>query len=360
MYVLRPHVLSVEVCVRLYGMNPAGPEVGSGSRVMTEPGQRGMAFSAYARSAAMSARCAKAEKGRKARRARRRPSEKRFMSLRINRPVSPFNPAFDSPLHVHDVAEAGHGEQLRGHRAVGGGLAVDEHGLVLVRQQLRQLALDGVERRVERAGDVAFGAAEVGLGADVEDHHLRAVEDHLRGDGRRDLGVAARGARDADGATRLQNAECRRQNDQEPPSLHFCIPHSAFCIHNHSNSNSARTSPTSVPATLRSAQSRKRCSSAAPASTPRSSSVLMITGSRPRVIDPSFTFKAMPMAASSATTSRPVNPGAAPMAYNPSAPSLATRSPPNACISGVVMLHAPATWYGFEVIASTTCAALSA
>ena len=84
------------------------------------------------------------------------------------------------------------------------------------------------------------------------------------------------------------------------------------------------------------------------------------TGSRPRVIDPSFTFKAMPMAASSATASRSVNPGAAPMAYNPSAPSLATRSPPNACISGVVMLHAPATWYGCEVIASTTCAALSA
>src|SRR5215467_15686018 len=105
MYVLRPHVLSVDVCVRLYGMKPAGPEVGSASTVISEPGQRGMALSAYARSVAMSARCAKAEKGR---RVKRRQSERRFMSLRINRPIPPFNPSFDAPGHVHDVAEAGH------------------------------------------------------------------------------------------------------------------------------------------------------------------------------------------------------------------------------------------------------------
>src|SRR5205085_8939194 len=99
-------------------MKPAGPVVGSGSSVITEPGQRGMAFSAYARSVARSARCAKAEKGR---RARRTPSERRFMSLRINRPIPVFNPAFDPPLDVHDVAEAGDGEEFRRQRAVRGG-----------------------------------------------------------------------------------------------------------------------------------------------------------------------------------------------------------------------------------------------
>src|SRR6476619_5107558 len=111
------------------------------------PGQRGMALAAYARSVPRSARWAAAVRAMNVTRV---PSESRFMSLRINRPIPPFNPRFEPALHVHHVAEARDAEQFGGERAVGGRRSVYEHGLVLVRQKLRQLALDGVQRRVER------------------------------------------------------------------------------------------------------------------------------------------------------------------------------------------------------------------
>ena len=88
---------------------------------------------------------------------------------------------------------------------------------------------------------MAFRPAEVGLGADVEHDDLLAVENHLRRDGRRDLGEAAFGARDADGAAAGQG-----DGGDNEQLAHYSI----------SNSNSARTSPTSVPVTLRSGQSR--------------------------------------------------------------------------------------------------------
>src|SRR6185503_7379135 len=92
----------------------------------------------------------------------------RFMSLRINGPIPLFNPAFESAVDVHHVAEAGHGEELRGQRAVRGVLAVYEHGHLLVGKELGQLPLDGIERGAEGAGDVPLRSPVPFRRADVE------------------------------------------------------------------------------------------------------------------------------------------------------------------------------------------------
>src|SRR5438067_5692310 len=133
-------------------------------------GQRTSALVTYARMAAMSmGGAAWAESGSAAASAAKTSG---FMSLRINGPIPLFNPSFQAAVDVYDVAEAGHGEQLRRQRAVGGVVAVHEHGHVLVGKELGQLAFDRIERRAERTGDVPLRPAVTLRRADVEDDHL--------------------------------------------------------------------------------------------------------------------------------------------------------------------------------------------
>src|SRR5437764_2062399 len=111
-----------------------------GSTVMTESGHFASACFAKLRRAAMSTNGA-ADADAHTRSAAR---EKTifFMLARVNSAIAAFNPAADSALEVHDVAEAGDGKQLRRDRAVGRALAVDENRLTLIRQQLRELTFD--------------------------------------------------------------------------------------------------------------------------------------------------------------------------------------------------------------------------
>src|SRR5436309_9844262 len=98
-----------------------------------------------------------------------------FMLARVNSAIAAFNPAADAAFDVHDVSESGHRQQLRRDGAVGGALAVHEDGLVLIRQQLRQLALDRSERSAQRSGDVPV-RSEISLGGtDIEHDDLRRV-----------------------------------------------------------------------------------------------------------------------------------------------------------------------------------------
>src|SRR2546428_5166896 len=82
--------------------------------------------------------------------------------LRIHRAITFVHPPFDSAGDVHDVAESCDGEQLGRHFAVGGCLAVDQHGLILIRQQLRELPLNRLERRVDGAGTVTIRPTKCG------------------------------------------------------------------------------------------------------------------------------------------------------------------------------------------------------
>src|ERR1051325_7378564 len=99
-----------------------GPPWLIGSIVRTGFGQRVIAFVTYARSAVMSTGAAWAERGR----ARAAARMSRFMSLRINRAVSLFNPCLDAAVDGHDVAESRHAEELGRERPVGVVLAVHE------------------------------------------------------------------------------------------------------------------------------------------------------------------------------------------------------------------------------------------
>src|ERR1051325_4724377 len=199
---------------------------------MTPSGQRERLLAAYDFSGAnWSSICACAPAQTRSVAKRRR---ERFISLRINSPISPFNPSLESAGDVDDVAEAGQLQELGRQRAVRVAVAVHDHGVVLIRQELRQLPLDRIERRAQRSRDVPLGAAIVRQRADVEDHHLPRVEDHFVGDGGSDFGVAAGGRRNADGlAGEKQKAEGRKQK---------------CSLHKISNSNSALTSPTTAPA----------------------------------------------------------------------------------------------------------------
>src|SRR4051812_10516999 len=94
----------------------AGPVWLIGSMVRTGLGQRAIAFVTYARSAVLSTERSWAERGRASVSAAARRS--RFMSLRINRAVSLFNPCLEAAVDGHHVAEAGHAEELRRQRAV--------------------------------------------------------------------------------------------------------------------------------------------------------------------------------------------------------------------------------------------------
>src|ERR1019366_4487429 len=143
---------------------------------------------------------------------------------------------------------------------------------------------DHVERSIDGSGDVPFRATIVCRGAHIDHDDLLAVEDHFRRHRRRDLAETAARFRDADGVAGRQKAErrekkCSADLHAKPACDHFCLLLSAFCLHKISKSNSARTSPTIAPATFATGSFRKGCRSGAMAmSTPRSSSVLRITG----------------------------------------------------------------------------------
>src|SRR5216684_1850433 len=236
----------------------------------------------------------------------------------MNSAIAAFNPFLDAAADVYHVPEAGNREELRGHRAVGRRLTVDEHSLVLVGQQFRQMHLDRVEGCAYGARDVPLRSAIGIRGSDVDDHDLLAVENHLRRNGGGNLGIAAARLRDADGAAGRQKDEGRKQKCSAEPRFvsrrYFCLLpsafcfSSAFCLHNISSSKSARTSPTTVPTTLVTGIRRNGCNSGESSTpAPRISSVFRITGLRPRPIDPSWILRAMPTATSSATRMRPVN-----------------------------------------------------
>src|SRR3954471_24706243 len=155
-------------------MKPLGPSWPRGATVIFASGHFASARDAKFVSAALSvgARCAMTQKGMRAstvaRSARFMVNSYRtgFKSLRVNSAVAAFNPFLDAAVHVDDVAEAGHAQQLRRHRALLAGLAVNEHGLVLVRQQFGQAHLDGVERGADRSRNVPLGATIRGRRAD--------------------------------------------------------------------------------------------------------------------------------------------------------------------------------------------------
>src|SRR6476646_7856705 len=148
-------------------MKPRGPSWPTGATVIFASGHFASDRDAKLVSAALSvgARCAMTQKGRRASTvavsARFIVNSYRtgFKSLRVNSAVAAFNPFLDSAVDVHDVAEAGHAQQLRRNRAVLARLAVNEHGLILIRQQFRQPHLDGLERRAESPRDVSLGSA---------------------------------------------------------------------------------------------------------------------------------------------------------------------------------------------------------
>src|SRR3954451_21036817 len=131
-------------------MKPLGPSWPRGATVIFASGHFASARDAKFVSAALSvgARCAMTQKGMRAsevaRSARFIVNSYRtgFKSLRVNSAVAAFNPFFDAAVHVHDVAEAGHAQQCPADHTFRAGLAVNEHGLVLIRQQLRQPQLD--------------------------------------------------------------------------------------------------------------------------------------------------------------------------------------------------------------------------
>src|SRR5438270_2617859 len=207
MYVLRWQLESLDSCESWYSTKPLGPSRPTGSTVIFASGHFASDRDAKLISAPLSvgARCARTQKGMRASTvavsARFIVNSYRtgFKSLRVNSAVAAFNPFLDSAVHVYDVAEAGYAQQLRRDRAILAGLAVNEDGLVLIRQQLGEPHLDGLERRADRSRNVSLGTAIRGRRPDVDDNDLLAVENHFRGDGRRDLGVAASGLRNADG-----------------------------------------------------------------------------------------------------------------------------------------------------------------
>src|SRR5207302_8365951 len=219
MYVLRWQLESLDSCESWYSTKPLGPSRPTGSIVIFASGHFASDRDAKLVRAPLSvgARCARTQKGMRASTvavsARFIINSYRtgFKSLRVNSAVAAFNPFLDAAVDVHDVAEAGHAQQLRRHRSLLAGLAINEHGLVLIRQQFGQPHLDGLERRADRPRNVSLGTAICGRWPDVDDHNLLAVENHLRGDGRRDLRVAAAGPRHADRtASAKQKAEGRR------------------------------------------------------------------------------------------------------------------------------------------------------
>src|SRR5204862_6654559 len=224
---------------------------------MIASAQRDMLFAAYDLSGASGSFICACEAVQTRSVARKR--SVRFISLRINSPISPFNPGLNSAGDVDDVAEAGELKQLRRQRAVGIAVAIHEHGLVLIRQELRQLPLGRLERDRQRSRDVPLRPAIPPRGTDVEDDDLPRVEDHFIRDRRRHLGEAAGGGGDADGLTsEKQKAEGRRQKAEvrsclSPRALsYFCLLPSAFCLHKTSKENCACTSPTTVPLRFRS------------------------------------------------------------------------------------------------------------
>src|SRR5437763_7022552 len=189
-------------------MKPRGPSWPRGATVIFASGHFASDRAAKFVSAALSvgARCAMTQKGMRAstvaRSARFIVNSYRtgFKSLRVNSAVAAFNPFLDAAVDVHHVAEAGHAQQLRRHRAVLARLAVNEHGLILIRKQFGEAHLDRLERRADRPWNVSLGTAIRRRRPDVDDDDLLGVENHLRRNRRRDLRVAAGGLRNADSA----------------------------------------------------------------------------------------------------------------------------------------------------------------
>src|SRR3954451_17943812 len=164
-------------------MKPLGPSWPRGATVIFASGHFASARDAKFVSAALSvgARCAMTQKGMRASTAARSARfivnsyRSGFKSLRVNSAVAAFNPFLDAAVHVHDVAEAGHAQELRRDRSLLAGLAVNEHGLVLVRQQLGQPHLDSGHRRAHPPPPAHLGAAIRRSWASVRGGDLLAV-----------------------------------------------------------------------------------------------------------------------------------------------------------------------------------------
>src|SRR5947209_9788583 len=132
MYVLRWQLGSLDSCVSMYSVKPRGPSWPTGATLIFASGHFASDRDAKLVSAPLSvgARCARTQKGMRASDAARSARfivnsyRTGFKSLRVNSAVAAFNPFLDSAVDVHDVAEAGHAQQLRRNRAVLAALAV--------------------------------------------------------------------------------------------------------------------------------------------------------------------------------------------------------------------------------------------
>ena len=211
-------------------------------------------------------------------------------SLRVNSAIAAFNPALQAAADVDDVPEAGHGQQLRREGAVG-------------RRCRRTRARSGSGRGAAPAAGARWCRTERSARRrcvlpdrdtlrrpDVEDDDLVAS----RGSSRSPRSARPRRTRRASWRRRRSSRQAseRQSAEQRRAVISRLITNSS--------SNSARTSPTSVPAMIADRPVAKlRIGAACGESMPRSSSVRRIAGLRPRSIEPSWIFSAIPIATSS-------------------------------------------------------------